>query len=346
MIMHPRPEGVPLHRTSRRLLGGLLALTVLGATACAGDDEGAAASAAKGSGWEFTDDLGVTVELDEAPTRIAGLNDVLSSLWNYGIEPVASWGQTSIEDDVAFEGKDLSGVEIVGTSYGQIDLEALAAAEPDLIVASVYPTDSEGTIDPGAPLYGFESIEQQEQVAAMAPIVGIAWKGSAADVIERTAELAESLGVDFGSGENAEMRADYEKASAELTAAAGTGVTVLPVYATEADGWWMARAADDPSLHLYQDLGVQFVDPGGEDYFWNAVSWEEVPGHPSDVLLYSLRFSMTPEEIAAQPTAALLPAVEAGQLYPWKYIGMDYRAQAAYMTELAGYLTEAEKVTS
>ena len=55
------------------------------------------------------------------------------------------------------------------------------------------------------------------------------------------------------------------------------------------------------------------------------MGWEEVPNHPSDVLLYSLRFSMTPEEIAAQPTAALLPAVQAGQLYPWKYIGHGLR---------------------
>jgi iron complex transport system substrate-binding protein len=334
-----------LHRTSRRLTGGLLALTVVAVSACSSDDGGGDTAAAAESGWEFTDDLGNTVTLDEAPTRVAGLNDVLSSLWNYGIEPVAAWGQTSMEDDVAFEGKDLSGVEIVGTSYGQIDLEALAAAEPDLIVTSVYPTDSEGTLDPDAPLYGFESIEQQEQVAEIAPIVGIAWRGSAAEVIERTVELAGSLGVDVDGGEVAQMREEYEAASAELTAAAESGVSVLPVFATEADGWWMAKAPDDPSLHLYQDLGVNFVDPGGDGYFWNSVGWEEVPGHPSDVLLYSLRFSMTPEEIAAQPTAALLPAAKAGQLYPWKYLGMDYVAQAEYMTELAGWLTEAQKVT-
>ena len=330
-----------MHHTSVRLAGGLLALVVL--SACGNGAEQPAPAAEQS--WSFTDDLGTTVELDETPTRIAGLNDVLSSLWNYGIEPVAAWGQTSIEDDVAFEGKDLSGVEIVGTSYGQIDLEALAAADPDLIVASVYPADSEGTIDEEAPFYGFESIEQQEQVARIAPIVGIVWAGSAGDVIERTAELAESLGVDFGSGDLAELKQDYEDASAELTAAAEGGVSVLPVYATEADGWWMAKAPDDPSLHLYQDLGVNFVDPGGDGYFWNSVGWEDVPEHPSDVLLYSLRFSMTPEEIAAQPTAALLPAVQAEQLYPWKYIGMDYRAQAGYMSGLAGYLTEAQKVT-
>ena len=96
---------------------------------------------------------------------------------------------------------------------------------------------------------------------------------------------------------------------------------------------------------MYADLGVNFVDPGGEDYFWKTVGWEEVPNYPSDVLLYSLRFSMTPEEIAAQPTAALLPAVQAGQLYPWKYIGMDYAAQASYMEELAGWLSASRDVT-
>lgn len=332
-----------MHHTSRRLIGGLLALTVVAVSACSSDDGGSAAAAE--SGWEFTDDLGNTVSLEEAPTRVAGLNDVLSSLWNYGIEPVAAWGQTSIEDDVAFEGKDLSGVEIVGTSYGQIDLEQLAASDPDVIVASVYPTDSEGTIDEESPMYGFESIEQQEQVAEIAPILGIVWGGSAADVIERTAELAGALGADLDGDVVTEARADFEAASAALTEAAAGGISVLPVYATESDGWWMAKAPDDPSLHLYEDLGVQFVDPGGEDYFWNSVGWEEVPNHPSDVLLYSLRFSMSPEEIAAQPTAALLPAVQAGQLHPWKYIGMDYVAQAAYMEELAGWLTEAQKVT-
>ncbi|MGK5113998.1 ABC transporter substrate-binding protein [Geodermatophilus sp. CPCC 205506] len=326
---------------SRRLIGASLTLAaVLAAAGCAG---AAGTSASGEGGWEFTDDMGTTVELDETPTRIAGLNDVVASLWNYGIEPVAAFGQTSAQDDVAFEGRDLGDLEILGENYGQIDLEQLAAADPDIIVTSVYPTDASGTLDETQPLYGFESLEQQEQVARIAPVVAIAYRGSAADVIERTVEFAESLGADGGVIDAA--REDFDAASQTLTEAAASGVTVLPVYATVADGWWMNKAADDPSLHLYQDLGVQFVDPGGDGYFWESVGWEEVPRYPSDVLLYSLRFSMTPEEIAAQPTATLLPAVQAGQLYPWKYIGMDHVAQAAYMEDLAGYLTEAQKVT-
>ncbi|NEM06827.1 ABC transporter substrate-binding protein [Geodermatophilus normandii] len=192
-------------------------------------------------------------------------------------------------------------MEIVGESYGQIDLEALAAADPDLIVTTVYPVDSEGTLDDTQPLYGFESLEQQEQVAQIAPVVAIAWRGSAADVIERTAELAGSLGADLESAEVTAARHDYEEASAALTEAAFSGVTVLPVAAYPDEGFSMAEAPDDPSLHLYADLGVQFVDPGGEDHFWQAASWEQVPQYTSDVILYSLRGTMTPEEMSTQP---------------------------------------------
>ena len=332
-----------MHRRPRRLASAVLTLAALIATAgCSGEAAEPAAAAEEG-GWSFTDDLGTTVELDATPTRVAGLNDVIASLWNYGVEPVAGFGQTSAADDVAFEGRDLADLEIVGESYGQIDLERLAAADPDLIVTSVYPTDSSGTIDENEPLYGFESLQQQEQVARIAPIVAIAYRGSAADVMERTVELAESLGADGATIDAA--REDYEAASVELTAAGERGITVLPVYATATDGWWMGKAPDDPSLRLYSDLGVDFVDPGGDGYFWETTSWERVTDHPSDVILYSLRGGETPEQMRAQPTYPLLPAVQAGQEHPWKYIGMDHMAQAAYMTELAGWLNEAERVT-
>jgi iron complex transport system substrate-binding protein len=332
-----------LHRRPRRLTGAALTLAALVATAgCSGRSAEPAVAEEQG-GWSFTDDLGSTVELDAVPQRVAGLNDVVASLWNYGVEPVAAFGQTSAADDVAFEGRDLADLEIVGESYGQIDLERLAAADPDVIVTSVYPTDSSGALDPGQPLYGFESLQQQEQVARIAPIVAIAYRGSAADVIERTVELAESLGADSATINAA--REDYEAASAQLTAAGERGITVLPVYATASDGWWMGKAPDDPSLRLYSDLGVDFVDPGGDTYFWETVSWEQVPRYPSDVILYSLRGGETPEQMRAQPTYPLLPAVQAGQEHPWKYIGMDHTAQAAYMSELAGWLDEARKVT-
>ena len=145
-------------------------------------------------------------------------------------------------EDVAFDGRDLDDVAVVGSTYGEIDIEALAAADPDLIVTTVYPEDSSGEIPDGAVAYGFMDATQQEQVAEIAPIIQIAYTGSAADVIERVVELAEALGVDTGSGEVAAARADFEAASEALREAAGNGVTVLPVFATQGDGWYMAKA--------------------------------------------------------------------------------------------------------
>ncbi|MBM7806373.1 ABC-type Fe3+-hydroxamate transport system substrate-binding protein [Geodermatophilus bullaregiensis] len=210
-----------------RLIGASLGLAaLLAAGACADPGTGSGAESATGEGsWSSTDDVGTTVELDARPERIAGLDDVASSPWNLGVEPVATLGQTSAADDVRFAGRDLAGVENVGESYGSIDLEALAAA--------------------------------------------------------------------------------------------------------------------DPSLRLCSDLGVQFVDPGGEGHFRQTASWEQVPRYRSDVILPSLRGAMTPEERATQPTYELLPAAQAGQVHPWEHVGMDHAAQARYVERLAGWLREA-----
>ena len=47
----------------------------MGVSACGDDSIDTTGAPSAEGGWSFTDDLGNTVELDEAPTRIAGLND-------------------------------------------------------------------------------------------------------------------------------------------------------------------------------------------------------------------------------------------------------------------------------
>jgi iron complex transport system substrate-binding protein len=90
---------------------------------------------------------------------------------------------------------------------------------------------------------------------------------------------------------------------------------------------------------------VRFVDPGGSDYYWETVSWENVGGLTADLVLDSQIDDMTAEQIIAQPTFAATPAGRAGQVYPWVFASMDHVAQAAYMTELAGHLEKARRVT-
>jgi iron-desferrioxamine transport system substrate-binding protein len=319
-------------------LPGLVLAGLLAVTACSTP----APEPTGTGGWSFTDDLGRTVTVDERPTRIAGLTDVVASLWNYGIEPVAAFGYTGISEDGRFAGRDLSGVAELGPMYGQIDLEALAAADPDLIVTHAYPVDAAGTIDPQAPLYGFADIAQQEAVARIAPIVAIRMDGSAVQVIDRTAQLALALGADPAVVTGA--RAEYDDAAGRLRIAAASGLQVLVVAAYPTEGFYVAKAQDDPTLTAFADLGVRFVDPGGTGYYWQPVSWENVGSLPADIVLESQIDEMTADQILAQPVFARTPAGQARQVYPWVFASLDYAAQAAYMTEVAAHLASAHKV--
>ena len=169
-------------------------------------------------------------------------------------------------------------------------------------------------------------------------------RGSAADVIKRTADLATALGVSPTDGVLPDAKASFDQAAAKLTAASKSGLSVLVVAAYPDEGLYVAKAPDDPALRYYSTLGVKFVDPGGTGYYWETVSWENAGKVPSDVVLYSRR-AMDAPTMMKQATFARTPAAAAGQVYPWVFAGMDYVAMSRYMTELAGYLGQAKKVT-
>lgn len=172
--------------------------------------------------------------LDEPPTRVAGLTDAVSSSWSYGIEPVATFGYTALEDDSSFDDKDVSGVAQVGQAYGEIDLEALLAAEPDLVVTHVYPPEGDScALTPDMLLYGFADEAQLAAVREIAQVVAIEMAGTADDVVARTLELVESLGVDLDTPE----------------------LTVMAEAAYPGEGLYIAKAPDDPSLRADPDDG-------------------------------------------------------------------------------------------
>lgn len=293
--------------------------------------------------WSFTDDLGKTVTLDHRPTRIAGLSEVLVSLLQYGVKPVATFGYSSIRSDPRFAGLDTSGITEVGATYGEIDVEKLTEAAPEIIVADVYPTDEKGTIDKSQPDYGFNDVAQQAQIAKTAPIVTLYMGGDGADVIKRTTELATSLGADPARIAGAEKA--YTAAAATLrAAAAGKKLKVTALYA-DADGVNVAKPADDPALRLYRDLGVDFVVPTPKGFYWGVYSWENAGKIGGDLVLLSSTGGYQSAELLKQPTFAVTPAARAGQIRPWLSSGLDYVPQAAYLRQLAGYLRESRVVT-
>jgi iron complex transport system substrate-binding protein len=341
--------------TSRRsFLGGTLAVTSVAAlggllTAC-GDDTDASADAAttpsdgaNGASapegpWSWTDELGQSIELDQAPTRIAAYGDQAAALIGFGIRPVAIFHYMDPAQDSAFDDVDIEGIEVVGSQYGEINLEQLAVLQPDLVVTTFYGEDTPDT------MYGFKDKSQIEKIREIAPITGVMMTGSALDVIKKNEELVGTLGVDVENGQVAADREAFEAASAALSEAAAGGLTVLPIYAEDAN-LYIAKAPDDPALKYYADLGLQFVPVTGEDYYWEILSWENADTYSPDLVLYSQRDSYTPEQLQEQPVFAALPAMEAGQLHPWPFKSMDYPAQTGYLTSLAEWLGSSRKVT-
>jgi iron complex transport system substrate-binding protein len=332
--------------TRRRLLAGGVALVAAAALAGCGSDgdsdaaAGSSASPSQGP-WSYTDDLGQKIELDQAPVRIAAYGDEGAALWNFGITPVALFHYMDPEQDPTFEDLDLSETQVIGTTYGEINLEELAAAQPDLIVTTTYDGDTPDE------MYGFKDKAQLAKIKEIAPVVGVEQTGSALDVVEKNQELAASLGVDTGEGsEVAADRAALEDASKALTEAAGNGRTVLPMYAEDA-GLYVLIPKDDPMMNYLQSLGVRFEKTGGKgDYYWETLSWENSDKYDPDLVLNSQRGSFSTEQLEDQPVFGSLAAVEDGQIHPWKFRSMDYPSLTSYMGELTEWLTTDEDVAS
>lgn len=90
----------------------------------------------------FTDDLGRVVQVPVHPQRIVSMHDldITIPLIELGVAPVASHGRTRpdgshfLRSSAMLTGVDFDNSEIQFIGTADIDLEALAAAKPDLII--------------------------------------------------------------------------------------------------------------------------------------------------------------------------------------------------------------------
>jgi len=323
-------------RRSALLLAPIVALAGLAGCAPTSNDP-----IATDGGWSFTDEVGTTVNLDAQPERVASFTDYATGLLSAGVTPVAIFGRVDVASDERFADYDLSETAIVGNSYGEIDLEALAEAAPDVIIVGASPGDREGTID--LPYYGFADQEQQDQIAKIAPILTITVGGSGADVIEAQNDLSLALGGDEDL--IAAAKADYDAAAADLTAAAQENDVELSHLYADADGLYLIKPGDSPEDELYRSLGATFtdLDPEG-DYYWDIHSWENAADvSSSDVLLIDNE-GFQQSDLEAQPTFASNPALAAGQVHTWIVSSFDYASQAAHMTELAEIIRNSKNL--
>jgi iron complex transport system substrate-binding protein len=344
--------------TTRRqfVVGSLGALTSvpLLLAACGGEDEaapaaeteaapaatGATTEAAEPAGpWTYRDGRGVEISLPEPPQRIVMQEYAAAHLIPFGIKPVGIFGSVPLGELPSHEGLDLSGVESVGEVWGEVNLEALVALEPDLIVTGYSPSTRSEASD-----LSFADDQMQARVEAIAPMAGILSFDSVAAVIERYEEFAALLGADVEV--QTEGRERYEASIDVLKAAVeeNPGVSVTAVTAWP-DNLYVAKSADFPDLTDFVAWGIEFVDATGPDSYFDTVSWERADKYPSDLILYDVRATTPPiEEIAeTQPTWRALPAVQAGQISPWHTEAhTTYDRYADQIEELAAAISNAD----
>ncbi|MEV5894778.1 ABC transporter substrate-binding protein [Nonomuraea fuscirosea] len=329
----------------RRAFVALGVAALLGVSACGGTSAppSAAAPSVSGQGsWTWTDDRGRNISLPRRPRRVVAQSGAAAALWDFGVRPVGVFGPHKLKgggpDPEAGE-VDITKVESIGNVWGEFNIEKYASLQPDLLVAGMYQKNSLWYVPE-------QSVEAVDQIA---PSVGVQLSGKPlVRIIEKYGQLAAALGADQGAAPVVEARRRFEAAGAALKALAAERpeLKVMIVTGTP-ESLYVAYLPDHPDITYWGELGLNIVSPeqptASEGGFWEVLSWENADKYAADVILVDARAqSMKIEEMAAKPTWAKLPAVKAGQLYPWhaaeRYSHLGY---AKVMEELKANLEKS-----
>jgi iron complex transport system substrate-binding protein len=288
--------------------------------------------AALAAEWTYTDGGGKVVTLPDVPQRIVAHANVAAGLIPLGIRPVGIYVDGPVKDDPSLRGLDLTGIEILGEAWGQIDIEKLAAAKPDIILAEYWPLEKAYS--------GMESgAADGTLIQQIAPVVGPIQGNSTETLIKDYEALATRLGADITKPEIAADKAKFEASKAAFQAAvvAKPGLTVLAVWAGT-DSMSVASAAGSAELSDFAAWGLGIISPEyAEDRgYWETLSWENADKYQPDLIIVDDRFGPATRETAeAQPTWKSIKAAEAGQVGDWPAFWMrNYKVYSEQLDKL------------
>ncbi len=329
--------------TTRQLasvvLTAFLAVTL---AACGSTAENVASSSTPAAGpWSYTDGSGATVTLDTTPKRIVAHAGSAAALIPLGIRPVGIYADQPIDQDPALRGLDLTGIEIVGEAWGVINVEKVAALDPDLILAEWWPLEQAYS--------GMEeSTGAKDTLPKIAPVAGPAQSTSIVTLIEDYEKLAASLGADVDLPAAADAKARFGTSLASFKAAveAKPNLSVLAV-SPSADAIYVAAPAGAAELSDFVGWGLNITAPAVADDrgYWETLSWENAGKYQPDLLLIDDRFGPSTLQAAQQqPTWNLMKAAEAGAVVDWPaYWLRNYADYAAELDELTTAVINADE---
>lgn len=302
---------------------------------------GLATAPALSEEWTYTDGTGQTVTLDHIPNRIVMHANTAAGLIPLGIRPIAIYVDTPVAEDKSLQGLDLTGIEIVGEAWGQIDIEKVAALKPDLFLAEWWPLDK-----------AFSGLESgagstNQQILKLAPITGPTQGDSIVKLIADYEVLAESLGADLTAPQLVADKAAFEASRDKFKAAvaAKPNLTALPVWAGT-DALYVAATAGSSELMDFASWGLKLITPEVADDrgYWETLSWEQADKYQPDQVLVDNRSDTTIETAKAQPMWTAMKAAAAGQVTDWPAFWLrNYKAYAGALDKLTAAIEAADE---
>ena len=249
---------------SWRFLAALLAVASLLLAACgddtASEESGGSAGATEGAFPVEIEHAFGTTTVEQEPTRIVSLGyQEHDGLYALGADPVAVRYWFGDEDDVIFpwaeEAAGDADPEILDMPFGELNYEAIAALDPDLITG----------------IYSGITQQEYDTLSQIAPVVaqpgeyetyGIPWEVA-------TEILGRALGR---SGEAATLIEDLEAQFADAAAAhpewQGMQFAVVTASSTERIATF---ASFDPRSRFFRSLGFETIpeidDLAGEEFY-------------------------------------------------------------------------------
>lgn len=303
----------PARRRARRpLAAAAAALALLLLAACGGgdDDDAAADAGASGGASGFP----VTVEhkfgsttIPSAPQRVVALGYTeLDYALALGVTPVAARYPQFGPTDTAVRpwAAELAGdadVQVLEYAFGAIDTEAVAALQPDLVLA----------VTSGITQAEYDALSRFAPVVAQTDDYidfGMPWQdttrliGQALGQPERAEELVADLEAEFAAA-----REEHPELEGLEVASASYGANEVFVF-----------AADDLRARFFTDLGMVVpaeVEELAGDAFFGSLSLERLDLVDRDVLVWSqLQFTEGGREaIEADPLVQALAATREGR---------------------------------
>jgi len=294
--------------------------------------------------WSYTDTTGNTVTLDHVPTRIIMHANAAAGLIPLGIRPVGIYVDSPVAEDKSLQGLDLTGIEIVGEAWSQIDVEKVAVLKPDLIIAEYWPLDKAWSgLNSG-------SNADSAQIFKIAPVTGPTQGDSIVKLIEDYETLAESLGADLSAPQVVADNAAFEAARDRFKAAvaARPDFVAMPIWAGN-DALYVAATAGAAELMDFASWGLKLIDPEVADDrgYWETLSWEQADKYQPDLVLVDNRADSTLETAVAQPTWTSIKAAAAGQVADWPAFWLrNHAAYAVALDKLTAAIEAADETFS